>query len=97
MKIFLFPHQDDEFGAFYAIDRAVADGDLLVVYLTDGAYGGTSAQTRRAESQAVLHRLGVRDEQIGFWANSWESPTSAFAITLRGCCRLLMQVSLTAR
>ena len=66
MKVFLFPHQDDEFGAFHVIDRAVDDGDLLIVYLTDGAYGGTSAQTRRAESEAVLHRLGVRDQQIWF-------------------------------
>lgn len=57
-SLFLFAHQDDEFGAFAAIAAAAVRGPVTCVYLTDGAAGG-DPERRDAESRAVLARLGV--------------------------------------
>ncbi|NBJ13489.1 PIG-L deacetylase family protein [Microvirga arsenatis] len=66
-KLFLLPHQDDEFGVFHLLDVAVAaDNQPLIVYLTDGAFGRATAAMRNAESTNVLERLGIRKERIWF-------------------------------
>lgn len=64
---FVFAHPDDEFGCLEILQRLVASGDRVVcVYLTDGAYGGQPAEPRVRESQRVLRKLGVRDEDMHF-------------------------------
>lgn len=58
--LFLFAHQDDEFGAFALIEQAVAAGRRpLCVYLTNGDFGGQDPRRRNRESSGVLARLGV--------------------------------------
>jgi LmbE family N-acetylglucosaminyl deacetylase len=65
--LFLFAHQDDEFGVFQRIADCRAQGlRVACAYLTDGASGGVSAGTRNAESRAVLTRLGVARDDIAF-------------------------------
>jgi N-acetylglucosamine malate deacetylase 1 len=75
MELFLLPHQDDEFGIFHAIELALAQGrSLLIVYLTDGAYGKANAQIRSAESLRVLSHLGVRRDRIHLLGGSIDVP-----------------------
>lgn len=67
--LYLFPHQDDEFGAFEAMRRSLRAGNSVVaVFLTDGAFYGDANLTRRrnAESREVLESLGVPGDDIHF-------------------------------
>lgn len=66
----LLCHADDEFAIFAEIEAMIAEGRRVVcVYLTDGAYGGQSAERRAGESRVVLRRLGVADEDVLFFGN----------------------------
>ena len=63
-NIFLFPHQDDEFGVYYALSKEINKGrDIWCVYLTDG---GSKAKQRNEESLRVLKKIGVKGEQVLF-------------------------------
>jgi LmbE family N-acetylglucosaminyl deacetylase len=63
--LFLFAHQDDEFGVFQVIEDCLRQGmRVRCAYLTHGANG--SAATRNAESLAVLGQLGVARDDIFF-------------------------------
>jgi hypothetical protein len=65
VDLFLFAHQDDEFGVFHLIDECRRQGRRVVcAYLTRGA-GGVGAQ-RNAESVRVLASLGVPSADIAF-------------------------------
>lgn len=65
--LFLFAHQDDEFGVFHRIEECVRNGlRVHCAYFTDGATASASAVTRNAESLAVLRQLGVRAEDVAF-------------------------------
>lgn len=65
--LFLFAHQDDEFGVFHRISQCVREGMRVhCAYLTDGAYRKATPAQRNAESLAVLERLGVRREDVAF-------------------------------
>lgn len=66
LALFLFPHQDDEFGVFYQIEQERRAGRrVFCIYVTDGST--TAAPLRRnAESLAVLQRLGVARDDILF-------------------------------
>ena len=65
--LFLFAHQDDEFGVFYEIHRLVSRGDkVIVAYLTSGTSDGTPSRIRNAESISVLKKLGVAESNIVF-------------------------------
>lgn len=67
VALFLFAHQDDEFGVFEAIrDELNLGRDVHCVYLTDGSYGGVSPQRRELESRRVLSSLGLRAKNIAF-------------------------------
>ena len=64
--LFLFAHQDDEFGVFAAIEQAVHAGRRVVcVYATDGA-ATADPERREAESLAVLARFGVARQDVLF-------------------------------
>lgn len=66
-SLFLFAHQDDEFGVLAAIADAVRAGERVVcAYFTDGSLGGEPAR-RDAESRAVLARLGVDLADVHFF------------------------------
>ncbi len=65
--LFLFAHQDDEFGVFQAVLDEIADGRTVhCAYMTDGSYGGASPERRNDESLQVLRQLGVPEKNIHF-------------------------------
>ena len=65
--LFLFAHQDDEFGVFYEIHRLVSRGDTVIaMYLTSGTPDGTPSSIRDTESLSVLKKLGVSESNIVF-------------------------------
>ncbi|ELX10629.1 N-acetylglucossaminyl phosphatidylinositol deacetylase [Janthinobacterium sp. HH01] len=65
VALFLFAHQDDEFGVFQTIEDCRRQGWRVVcAYLTHGAHG--SAERRNQESRRVLATLGVADADIVF-------------------------------
>jgi len=69
--IFLFPHQDDEFGVFEAISSEIRAGRIVYcAYLTDGNAYGTPTATRNRESLRVLDRLGVDAGRVFFVGES---------------------------
>lgn len=63
--LFLFAHQDDEYGVYGAIADCVQRGlAVQCAYFTCGA--GALAQQRNQESLAVLARLGVPASAVSF-------------------------------
>ncbi|MFC0166883.1 PIG-L deacetylase family protein [Pseudoduganella danionis] len=63
--LFLFAHQDDEYGVYAAIADCVQRGlSVRCAYFTCAA--GTLAAQRNAESLAVLARLGVAPQAVSF-------------------------------
>lgn len=65
--LFLFAHQDDEFGVFERIADCRARGLFVAcAYLTSGQTATASARERNAESLAVLARLGVDAADVAF-------------------------------
>jgi len=63
--LFLFAHQDDEFGVFQKImDEQRQGRHVYCAYLTDGAFAGQSSLRRNRESLTVLTKLGVQEEDI---------------------------------
>lgn len=58
--IFLFPHPDDEFAVSALIrDKTQTGQRVLCIYLTDGGFGGQSAQRREFETLKALELAGV--------------------------------------
>jgi LmbE family N-acetylglucosaminyl deacetylase len=67
IALFLFAHQDDEFGVYYEIEEMIAKNKcVLCMYLTNGGYGNASIEDRNQDSTDVLVKLGVRKENIHF-------------------------------
>jgi len=67
VALFLFAHQDDEFGVLQRIAHYRARGvRVACAYLTDGHTASASSARRNAESRAVLARLGVDPRDIAF-------------------------------
>lgn len=65
--LFLFAHQDDEFGVYQRILDCRARGlRVACAYLTDGQTATASAEQRNLESLAVLQRLGVAAHDVHF-------------------------------
>lgn len=65
--LFLFAHQDDEFGVFERIEASRVRGlRVACAYFTDGATPAATAAQRNLESLAVLERLGVAREDVHF-------------------------------
>ena len=67
MNLFLFAHQDDEYGVYPLLER-LASGDeaITVIYLTSGTPDGQESTRRNRESREVLCRLGVSGSDIYF-------------------------------
>lgn len=65
--LFLFAHQDDEFGVFARIADCRRRGlRVACAFLTDGATRAAGAARRNAESRKVLARLGVACADLAF-------------------------------
>lgn len=70
VAIFLFAHQDDEFGVFQQIREEARRGrGIRCAYLTDGRFNGVPAERRNRESLGVLARLGVQSKHVHFAGN----------------------------
>lgn len=64
VSLFLFAHQDDEFGVFHQIELEIKSRRRIVcVYVTDGS-ATASTKTRDLESSAILKKLGVNPDNI---------------------------------
>lgn len=67
MNLFLFAHQDDEYGVYPILEQIVARGDVVkVIYLTSGTLDGSLSERRNRESTGVLSRIGIADTDIHF-------------------------------
>ncbi len=67
LALFLFAHQDDEFGVFQQIlDEQAAGRRVVCAYLTNGAVGTVTSAQRNAESLRVLGDLGVERSDVVF-------------------------------
>ena len=78
IALFLFAHQDDEFGVFQKIlDEQKLGRQIFCAYLTDGVFQGQSSARRNLESTSVLTQLGVRKENIAFVGNALSIPDAS--------------------
>ncbi len=67
--IYLFAHQDDEFGVYSDICRNIEDHNIYIFYLTNGATSvlkKTDLSIRDRESIKVLTKLGIKKKNIIF-------------------------------
>lgn len=62
-SLFVFAHQDDDYGIFHGIAESSRKGSTYCIYLTDG---GRISERRNKESLNVLGRLGVKRDHIFF-------------------------------
>lgn len=66
IALFLFAHQDDEFGVYAQLEREKKAGRrVYCIYVTDGA-ATADPDIRNAESRKVLQQLGVMADDIIF-------------------------------
>ena len=73
--LFLFAHQDDEFGVFQKIlDERQKGHRVCCAYLTDGVFSGGSSRRRNQESLSVLMQLGVQEQNVYFMGNLLSIP-----------------------
>lgn len=67
MNLFLFAHQDDEYGVYPLLERLASGGEAIeVIYLTSGTLDGQKSTRRNGESRKVLTRLGISESDIYF-------------------------------
>lgn len=84
VALFLFAHQDDEFGVYQSLAEELASGRrVLCCYFTDGGFDGVSIKKRNAESTAVLTTLGVSQNDIVFCGESLAIPDGKLIENLR--------------
>jgi hypothetical protein len=77
IALFLFAHQDDEFGVYQKIlDEKNNGSRICCAYLTDGASNGVLSEIRNLESLSVLRSLGVQECDIFFVGNELLIPDS---------------------
>jgi hypothetical protein len=63
--LYVFAHQDDEYGCIAQLRRDVAAGHrVVVVFLSDGTMPKVAGDVRTAESRAVLERAGIQADDI---------------------------------
>jgi hypothetical protein len=73
--LFLFAHQDDEFGVFHQIETEVKSGVLVhCAYVTSGVSAGADATKRNMESRNVLESLGIDSNRILFQGEKLNIP-----------------------
>lgn len=82
--LFLFAHQDDEFGVFQKImDEQRLGQRVFCAYLTDGVFEGQSSLSRNRESLGVLTELGVQEEDILFAGHTLAIPDGSLSDHLK--------------
>lgn len=72
--VFLFPHQDDELGCFFEIQKENKLGNnVIIFFLTSGTHNGKISYRRNLESTNVLSCLGCKKKKIFFINNNIKS------------------------
>lgn len=67
VNLFLFAHQDDEYGVYPVLERLVSQREAItIVYLTSGTLDGRRSERRNEESVSVLARIGIDSRDIHF-------------------------------
>ncbi len=90
--LFLFAHQDDEFGVFHEISSTQARGERAVcIYLTNGAWKSVTPEIRNAESLKVLQRLGVPKADIHFLGTEIGIADGTLADNFQKCWSALLR------
>lgn len=75
ISVFVFAHQDDEFGIYAEIVRLINDDTkIIVIYLTSGSLDGKPRPERDYESLNVLRDIGVAKEDIYFLGTDLHIP-----------------------
>ena len=75
ISVFVFAHQDDEFGVYAELVRLIKNGTkVIVVYLTSGSLDGKPRPDRESESLNVLRDIGVMKENIFFLGTDLHIP-----------------------
>ena len=88
--VFLFAHQDDEYGVFPALHEHRRRGDAVhCVYLTDG---GPQAQRRCRESLAVLAELDIAAEHVHVPGCQYSCKDGRLYEQYADCCRWLVRL-----
>ncbi len=66
-NVFIFSHQDDEFGVFGELERLQSNKEkIIVIYLTSGTLDGNMSPVRNNESRDVLLDIGLNKNDIYF-------------------------------
>ncbi|WP_184102131.1 PIG-L deacetylase family protein [Silvimonas terrae] len=74
-SLFIFAHQDDEFGVFSEIERKIQGNErVFILYLTSGGPTGAGTPRRDAESLRILKRMGVQERDIFFLGSTLAIP-----------------------
>lgn len=82
--VFLFAHQDDEFGVFQIIlDEVQAGKRVCCAYMTNGTANGAASAERNMESLHVLQRLGVREQDVYFPGTEIDVPDGELVFHLQ--------------
>lgn len=97
-SLFLFAHQDDEFGVFWKIySLCQTHNRVIIAYLTSGSVSGQQNPTRDQESINVLMRLGVARRDIHFVGASMSIADGRlpehFGIAFDACMALVKTVN----
>jgi LmbE family N-acetylglucosaminyl deacetylase len=91
--IYLFAHQDDEFGVYQTIETGAEAGRRpICIFLTDGAGGGASPDARNKESLKVLTQLGVAPGDIHFIGSEQGIPDGGLVDELPRARELTFQI-----
>ncbi len=73
--VVIMAHPDDEFAVFPWLEAACREHRLIhCCWLTDGGWGGQDISRRRAESTAVLRKIGIPLEAMHFIGEQLEIP-----------------------
>ncbi|HYW76096.1 MAG TPA: PIG-L family deacetylase [Gammaproteobacteria bacterium] len=91
MAVFLFAHQDDEFGILSQLLTARRRGRAYCVFMTTGVPEGADSARRNRESLDVLGRLGIPASDIAFAGDLLEIPDQALLDKLELAARWLKE------
>lgn len=92
-NLFIFAHQDDEFGVFHEIKSLLRKKEeIFIVYLTSGTLDGSRSILRNAESMEVLASLGVDRKNVIFLGGEHAIPDGRLSCHIERAFHLLWNV-----
>jgi LmbE family N-acetylglucosaminyl deacetylase len=93
IALFLFAHQDDEFGVYQLIvDEQRRGRRVVCAYLTDGGTTRATPIQRNQESLEVLSKLGVAKENVFFAGDALSIPDGGLPEHLESAARFIREL-----